>query len=222
MHEEDLKRLLRLAEDGLEHPPIETMALMASVRDRARKGKRRRRTLVLVVPLCFCLIGMVWLVRDSGKMPSENGERMVATSNDGIGEAIHQIEARETSDSGNLSLTLGGDYREAAKQGGSNTQMLEAGIAYHLHLAQSLQAQSRLENARREVDTLPSEVSTAEVMEVTAYRMLLRADALLAEMQPREEAIAIYRNVVRLYSKTHSAQLARQRLSELGIPEGDV
>jgi hypothetical protein len=59
-----------------------------------------------------------------------------------------------------------------------------------------------------------------EQLEVVAYRMILRADALRLAMQPADEALVIYQDIVRLFPNTHSAELARKRLSDLGIRRG--
>jgi hypothetical protein len=55
-----------------------------------------------------------------------------------------------------------------------------------------------------------------EQVDVVAYQMILRADALRAGMMASREAIELYRKVLRLFPKTYSAQVARDRLSGLG------
>jgi len=59
-----------------------------------------------------------------------------------------------------------------------------------------------------------------EQLEIVAYRMIMRADALREAMQPADEALAIYQEIVRLFPDTHSAELARKRLTDLGISQG--
>jgi hypothetical protein len=61
-----------------------------------------------------------------------------------------------------------------------------------------------------------SDRTSREPLDVVAYRMVLRADAILAGMQ-REQAASIYRQVVRLFPTTGSAELARQRLINAGF-----
>jgi hypothetical protein len=55
-----------------------------------------------------------------------------------------------------------------------------------------------------------------EQVDVVAYQMILRADGLQAGMMASREAIELYRKVLRLFPKTYSAQVARDRLSGLG------
>jgi TolA-binding protein len=52
--------------------------------------------------------------------------------------------------------------------------------------------------------------------------MILRADAILASMQSSEEAATIYRQVVRLFPTTGSAELAKERLMKAGFSAEDI
>lgn len=61
-----------------------------------------------------------------------------------------------------------------------------------------------------------------EQIDVVAYRMVERADALRTQMDPPAEAIRVYFDVQRMFPTTYSAELARKRLSELGLSEGET
>jgi hypothetical protein len=57
-----------------------------------------------------------------------------------------------------------------------------------------------------------------EQVDSVAYRMILRADGLHATMMDSPEAVELYRRVMRLFPKTYSAEVARERLTALGAP----
>ncbi len=54
-----------------------------------------------------------------------------------------------------------------------------------------------------------------EELDVVAYGMILRADELREAMRPDGEAIELYRDVLRQFPTTYSAEVAQQRLREL-------
>jgi hypothetical protein len=53
-----------------------------------------------------------------------------------------------------------------------------------------------------------------ERLDLVALRMIVRADQLRGSRPLDGEAEAIYRQVIRLFPTTHSAELARARLAE--------
>jgi hypothetical protein len=60
-----------------------------------------------------------------------------------------------------------------------------------------------------------------EELDVVAYRMILEADDLRAQMQPTAAAIELYQKVQRLFPTSYSAEVARERLHTLGVEQGD-
>ncbi len=66
-----------------------------------------------------------------------------------------------------------------------------------------------LENIRAELD-------------VTAFRMIARADRIIEQMGERDSAIAIYKDVIRLFPKTLSAGVAHDRLARLEQQQGET
>jgi hypothetical protein len=102
-------------------------------------------------------------------------------------------------------------------------ERLEAEAQYHERLARRLMADRERARAVAEARGIlrqPDPVDEVrEQIDVVAYRMVLRGDGLREKMDP--EAIGVYRGVVRLFPNTHSAELARKRLSELGATKGE-
>lgn len=87
---------------------------------------------------------------------------------------------------------------------------LEAEAAAHAQAARLLIAAQPRPSALLADDPL---ADINEQINIVAYRMILRADQLPADMQSRAEAIEIYRRVIDQFPSTDSAQVAKQRLS---------
>jgi hypothetical protein len=102
-------------------------------------------------------------------------------------------------------------------------ERLEAEAQYHERLARRLIAERERERAvaeARHILRQPDPIDEArEQIDIVAYRMVLRGDGLREQMDP--EALGVYRDVVQLFPNTHSAELARKRLSELGATKGE-
>ena len=67
--------------------------------------------------------------------------------------------------------------------------------------------------AEREV---PAESVEMQV-DLVAYRMIVEAESLQKAMRPSDQSISLYREVVRLFPTTWAAEVARERLSDLGV-----
>jgi hypothetical protein len=105
--------------------------------------------------------------------------------------------------------------------GGSHISDLIAQAEFHRQVATRINQLVKRDRASGATTGGGSELpEIREQLEVVAYRMILRADALRAVMQPADEALVIYQDIVRLFPNTHSAELARQRLADLGISRG--
>jgi hypothetical protein len=103
---------------------------------------------------------------------------------------------------------------------------LEAEAEFHKRVARQMIAglnrDRALERARDVLAKGNPLDDVREQIDVVAYRMVQRADALRTQMDPPAEAIRIYRDVERLFPATYSAELARMRLSQLGLSEGET
>lgn len=212
MHNDDLKQLLKSAEAGSRFLPLAPAMLVGRVYESQRKQRRRRRIALSIVPIAFVLVGFGFsLQRFLVTAPPPVDAVAIVPS---IAEGIERTDVSP--------LTLGGDDPQGLKPMEKSLEQLQLEVTYHRLVAQKIQTQRRLEANAADFRG-PDPIDLAEeVKEVTAYRMLLRADALRSAMRPQEEAVAIYRDVVRLFSTTRSADLARQRLVDLGVSERDV
>jgi hypothetical protein len=98
-------------------------------------------------------------------------------------------------------------------------ERLRAAADYHERAAREMIARVERENrwtiagAAAQSDPM---ADIREAVDVVAYRMVLRADELHAARMESREAVELYRDVVRLFPKTYSAEVARKRLSDLG------
>jgi hypothetical protein len=105
-------------------------------------------------------------------------------------------------------------------------ERLQAEAEFHERMAREMiagQQRGRAWEAAQEALTNNDPLDDVrEQIDVVAYRMVQRADALRTGMDPPAEAIRVYREVDRLFPDTHSAELARMRLSELGTSRGET
>lgn len=88
---------------------------------------------------------------------------------------------------------------------------LEADAEAHAHAARLLIAAQPRRSALLADDPL---ADVNEQVDVVAYRMILEADSKQAQMKATAEAIEIYNRVLELFPASHSAEIARQRLSQ--------
>jgi hypothetical protein len=89
----------------------------------------------------------------------------------------------------------------------------------HARLARRMIEDREKESAttlRRRVGLADPIDDVRERVEIVAYRMIYDAEQLEAAQRPPTEMIVIYRDVIRLFPHTRSAELARQRLASLG------
>jgi hypothetical protein len=99
----------------------------------------------------------------------------------------------------------------------SELERLRTEAEYHERVAREMMAQMELERSRRRMLATADPLDEIrQQVDVVAYRMILRADNLQTEMMASREAIELYRDVLKLFPKTYSADVARQRLSALG------
>lgn len=90
---------------------------------------------------------------------------------------------------------------------------LEAEAEMHAARARMLMAERE---ARLSLETYDPLAELRENVDIVAYRMILRADELQADMRPTSEAIEIYERVIRDFPNTYSAEVAQERLTTAG------
>lgn len=192
MRDDELKSLLRGAEVGLGDAPVDAARLAERVRDRRRRRGRNRRVIAVAAPLLLA-IGAVGLFRSG---------RDVAMPVDHVAQQERQTTANEEAD----------------------IERLVAQADFHRRVALRIDALLREERslgeAREALAAAEPEAEIREQLEIVAYRMILRADALRAAMEPGDAALVIYQDIVRLFPNTQSAELARRRLTELEASQG--
>jgi hypothetical protein len=87
---------------------------------------------------------------------------------------------------------------------------LEAEAETHAARARALMAEREAALALLEDDPL---AELRENVDIVAYRMILEADELQADMRPIPAAIEIYERVIRDFPNTYSAEVAQERLT---------
>jgi F0F1-type ATP synthase membrane subunit b/b' len=99
-------------------------------------------------------------------------------------------------------------------------ERLRAEAEYYERTARQMIARAEREGSSKITRAAWSEsdpfAEIREQVDTVAYRMILRADDLQAAMMQSQEAVELYRQVVQLFPKTYSAEVARKRLSDLG------
>ena len=192
MQDHELENLLRGAEADLGDAPLDAARLAERVRDRRRRRGRKRRVIATAAPLLLAIgaVGWYWSGRE------------VALPVDHAAQQARQMTAGEEAD----------------------IERLVAQADFHRRVALRIDALLRQERllgeARDALVAAEPEAEIREQLEIVAYRMILRADALRAAMEPGNKAAAVYQDIVRLFPNTQSAELARRRLTELSASQG--
>ena len=203
MQDDQLQKLLQAAERDLSDPPGAPRELAEMVQVRFGKRRRNARAIMIATPWVLVAICLAtWQIRDrvvaTSGTATQLGHQTIATSSEPPG---HVLDADEI-------------------------KRLEAEADFHVQVARNiiaLREQDRMRERARAASAEGDPLDDArEQLEIVACRMILRAEQLQAQMQPAEEAIGIYRDIVHLYPHTHSADSARRRLMELGISQGDI
>jgi len=108
----------------------------------------------------------------------------------------------------------------------SEIEWLQTEAELHERVARQLIAgrnrDRALEHAQRVLAEPDPLDEVREQIDVVAYRMIQRADDLRTQMDPSEEAIRLYRDVERLFPRTYSAEVARERLTALAAGRGET
>lgn len=170
--------------------------LCRRVRELDRRRRNRVRVLTASLPAVLLAAGLAtWAWRG----PRENGDLRVAGDR---GAGVAQ-----------LAVGGGGDTVSLEE-----IERLAAEADFHLLVARRMIAafehERAMEQVRRELALGDGLDEVRRELDVVAYRMICRADRMREAMQPSEEAVALYRQVIELFPTTHSAELARERLAQ--------
>lgn len=195
MQDHELKNLLRKAESDLADTPLDARHLAQRVRDRDRRGQQRRRLMTVAAPLLLAIVAGIWIVERRASLSEIPGVD--------VARQLNRIDVLDT---------------------GRDIEQLVAQAEFHRRVARRIAAKLKEDRPRGDIpDTLAAaqpEDEIREQLEIVAYRMILRADGLRAAMAPDSEAVVIYSDIVRLFPDTQSAELARRRLTDLGVSQG--
>lgn len=105
-------------------------------------------------------------------------------------------------------------------------ERLRAEAAYQEQMARAMISLAERERVARSVAVVGEESDPLdeirEQVDVVAYRMILRADDLYARKMDSPEVVELYREVMQLFPKTYSAEVARRRLTDLGASVEDT
>jgi len=215
MRDDPLQDLLQTAAAELERTIVVPGELAQRVRSLDRKRRRNARRLAVLAPLV--VVGVVVACWRTGAFNEFAEEPQLA------GESV-----RPGTDSLPVGLPskVANDENVLAATPEADPARLAAKADHHHRIAMRLIAMRKrdraVEEARSSIANQEPDGDSREQIEVVAYRMIIRADGLRQAMRPNAEVLAIYRDVIHLFPKTHSAELARQRLTELGTPKGDI
>ncbi|MEX0676184.1 MAG: hypothetical protein WD063_03870 [Pirellulales bacterium] len=192
MNDGELRNLLRGADADFEKPIIAPGELAGRVRRLDQKRRRRSRVLLTAVPVVVVAA--------------------VATA--------WSLVPRAALPTGTEKSVAG-----AALDWGE-IERLQAEADFHERLARQMIALRKRDRALEQAQRALAEPDPLDVVreqvDVVAYRMIQRADELRTQMDPSEEAIRLYRDVEQLFPKTHSAEVARERLTALAAREGET
>jgi hypothetical protein len=198
VRDDQLTELLREADADWKPDVGDLRQLAGEVRRRLIARRRRRRTLSGLGALAMLV---------------------AATSVWRVSQSVERVEVDP------LALARQQDVQPTGEPGSgvsTNIARLRAEAEFHTRLAHDLMAINARERERRLRQRTFKQDTSLESLDVVAYRMILRADAILASMQSSEEAATIYRQVVRLFPTTGSAELAKERLMKAGFSAEDI
>jgi hypothetical protein len=204
MRDEQLQKLLQDADAEQNAATFVAAEMARRVRLRYQKQRRNRRVLVVVAPLAVMVLGIAaWRISEI------NSVRPGVET-----QAVRRPLDPQPSNAKVATLTA------------DDIDRLEAEAALHLRIARRIAEIRRhdlaLDEAGRDRDAQEADENIREQLDIVAYRMILRADALRAAMRPAEQAVAIYQSVLRLFPATGAAEVARRRLSDLGASRGET
>lgn len=198
-HDEQLARLLRMADDDVAPPAAAPPQLAARVRRLDRQRRTRTRlaaaALLAVSLTAAALTGRaVWPGDGDAPAPTIAEHAPASPANESNSPALSAKELAALED------------RLAEIESELRVLRYERAIVERdLRLAAARRTESRL----TEFDEVELEV------DIVAEGMLGRADRLLANMRPNAEAAAQYRRLIELFPDTHAASAARERLAGL-------
>lgn len=192
-----IEQLLRAADRAAAAPP----AGPADLADRVRCRARRQRSLHAVggtaaAAVIVLAVGVWWLTSPGG--PTAEAP-VVARSQPATQDEVAQLRAEIAA------------LRQEA----------DAALALARQLAAERQRQDQMAALQRVIDGPDAVDEVRREMDQAAFTIVYQADRMLRELNLPESAIESYRQAIRLFPDSPSAEVARQRLAELETLKGD-
>ena len=206
MTSDPLQELLRRADAAAGGPAPLPGVLPDRVRRLAERRRRRNVAGGAVVAAMFATFSATWLL-SSGTVSRPEGQTETAARGSGTRAAPSGAVAPDTQ-------RLLTEIASLRAEGDLRMQIVERTRAIR-------QREIRLAALERELTRPdPVELARAEV-EQSAATLVHQAERLHRALNLRAAAIDSYHRTIRLFPQTRSAQVARARLSELGVKQGD-
>jgi hypothetical protein len=198
MSDERLQQLLREADEAFGGPLTGPADLGARVRRRARRQRRVRVVGSAAVCVVVLIAGSIALVRGSGGASSI--ERPMPGAGVPPSVSIAEVQAR---------------IEQLSEEVRTGCEALQEAL-------RNEEAEQRLTTLRKQAEANPlTEVD--EQIDRAALTMVYQADRMYRELNLRDSAIASYERTVELFPRTHWAQVAKERLTEIKAAEkGDA
>ena len=199
MQERDLQHLLRNADRQAGPPPEAPPLTVRQARKLIAQRQRRSRAIVGATTVVLLLGGgTVW--RATGV------SRSVADPESQVAEAAPAPTPTDVAETDLAALAAEADFHALVAR-----RMIAA-----LRHQQALEAWQKERALGDPIEQIHAE------LDKTAFRMIARADGIIEQMGERATAIAIYKDVIRLFPKTLSAGVAHDRLAKIDQPQGDT
>lgn len=196
MNRDPVETLLQRADRAAGPPP----AGPADLADRVRQlAGRRHRTQVVIrtAAAAVVAIGLGLAIRSAAVRPGVDD-----------GQAVSQQPAPAPSPSDEEVTRLRMEIAQLRREADDLAEQIRG-------MAVIQQQRQRLDRLERAVARLESGEEVRAEMERAAFTIVYQADRMYRELGRRESAVEAYREAIRLFPETASAQIARTRLSEI-------
>jgi hypothetical protein len=203
MNDVQLHKLLTEADRDAGPPPDGPPLNVVAARKLLARRQQRKRVVLGSTAFALLAAGILW--RAVGVSRPVSDQDVPAA----------QVAANQSSGNNAISQVSEADIAALAAEAEFHALVARRMIAA-LNQQKALEAWQKeqalgdpLENLRAELDE-------------TAFRMIARADQIIQQMGERDSAIAIYKDVIRLFPKTLSAGVAHDRLARLDQLQGET
>jgi hypothetical protein len=201
MTEQELRQLLREADQAADPPPAMPPDLIDQVRQTARQRRRTRMAAQWATAAVVALaVGAILLTR-AGQGPNDKP----------TGETIAAGRETEEEEIARLRAEIA-QLRQEAERRMQTVRLLEAELRHQKSLAELRRIQSGPDPLRL----------LDEQIERAAFTIIFQADRMYNELGLPESAVEDYRRIIELFGQTRSAEHARKRLNEIQKKSGGV